>query len=251
MVRPAGSITRILVDKDGKYYYQYDRKEVSTRFGTVPAVLINDALDGGEVLSNLHEKSTVLTPTWLDRYRRLERGPQLMLLKDLGVIAAETGLGPTSIVGDAGTGTGAAALYFARIAKHVHSFDLEPEHHELGKRNAKELGMNNITFHSHDVYESIIAPDGQYDLFLLDNPEPWRALAHADVIALGGWVVAYLPSINQTATFANAVQQDGRFQYRKTIELIEREWAIKELRVRPSSDAVGHTGFLVFARRIR
>jgi tRNA (adenine57-N1/adenine58-N1)-methyltransferase catalytic subunit len=242
-------ITRILVAKDGRYYYQRDKQAVSTHLGNIPAAVINDAADGAEILSNVNEKFTVLTPTFLDLYRRLERGPQLMMLKDLGVIAAETGMGQESVVGDAGTGTGAAAIYFARIAKHVFSYDIVPEHNELGKRNAAMLAMNNITFAVHDVYESI--PNEGFDVFVLDNPEPWNALKSYDSIKIGGWIVGYLPSINQAAAFANAIQEDSRWQYRKTVELIEREWAVKGLRVRPSSDAIGHTGFLVFARRIR
>lgn len=244
-------ITRILIDAKGKYYYQRDGKDVSTHFGMVKAADLAAVPDGGTIKSNLNEVCTVVTPTWLDHYRTMKRGPQIMLLKDLGVIAAETGIGPESIVGDAGTGSGAAACYFARIAKHVHSFDVEAEHKAIGERNAQALGANNITFHHHDIYESIPhAPEGKFDVFLWDNPEPWRALAHIDAIAVGGWIVAYLPSINQTAQFVNAVLEHPGLQHRKTVELIEREWAIKGLKVRPSSAALGHTGFLVFVRRI-
>jgi tRNA (adenine57-N1/adenine58-N1)-methyltransferase catalytic subunit len=242
-------ITRILVDKNGDYLYQHDRKDVSSKFGMVKAAVINDAPDGAEVISNTHEKFILLTPTFLDQYRRLERGPQIMMLKDLGVVAAETGMGAESIVGDAGTGSGAAALYFARIAKHVYSYDVVQEHHEIGKRNATLLGTTNVTFAVHDVYESI--PNHEFDVFVLDNPEPWRALAHYESVKIGGWFVAYIPSVNQAAAFANAVQEMPQLQYRKTVELMERHWAIKGTRVRPSSDAVGHTGFLVYARRIR
>jgi tRNA (adenine57-N1/adenine58-N1)-methyltransferase catalytic subunit len=242
-------ITRILIDKSGKYFYQHDKKAVSTQFGTVKAEDINDAPDGSQVLSNTHEKFILITPTFLDLYRKIERGPQLMMLKDLGFIAAETMIGPESVVGDAGTGSGAAAIYFATIAKQVHSYDVVQDHVEIGKRNATMLGVKNVTFKVHDVYESI--PDEQFDVFVLDNPQPWQALKSYESIKIGGWIVAYMPSINQTAEFANAVQQTSQLQYRKTVELMEREWAVKELRVRPSSDAVGHTGFLVFARRIR
>jgi tRNA (adenine57-N1/adenine58-N1)-methyltransferase len=161
-------------------------------------------------------------------------------------------MGPESIVGEAGTGSGAAACYFARIVRQVYSFDVVPEHVALGQANAKALGLENVSFATHDIYTGIPAPsEGEYSVFVLDNPEPWNALPYLrDRIAIGGWIVGYLPSINQTATFANALQEAEGFQYRKTVELIEREWAVKGMRVRPSSDAIGHTGFLVFARRI-
>ena len=244
-------ITRILVDREGKYFYQQDGQDVSTHFGMIRADALAIVADGSTVLSNTNQVFTVLTPTWLDIYRRLKRGPQIMMLKDLGVVAAETGIGRDSIIGDAGTGSGAAACYFAHIAKRVYSYDIVPEHTAIGEANAKLFGYTNVSFAVHDVYDSIPAPEeGQYDLFLLDNPEPWRALPHADVIKIGGWIVGYLPSINQTAEFVNQVLLNPKFQHRKTVEVIERDWAIKGLKVRPSSAALGHTGFLVFVRRI-
>lgn len=239
-------ITRILVSKE-KYFYQRDYKPVDTQYGRVAAEAINDTKDGLEVQSNTHEKFTLLTPTFLDRYRRMERGPQLMMLKDLGYIAAETGMGHESIVGDAGTGTGAAAIYFSRIAKHVHSYDIEDKHLEIGKRNVATLEVTNVAFAKHDIYESI--PDLQFDVFVLDNPEPWRALPHYTSIKLGGWIVAYTPTIVQAAQFVDALPKE--VQYRKTTELIERFWHSAGQKIRPSSDSVGHTGFLVFVRRVQ
>lgn len=249
-------ITRILIDKDGKQYYQKDARKVSTHFGEVPAEDINNAMDGDTILSSTHEKLTVITPVWLDHYKRLTRGPQIMLLKDLGVIAAETGMGSESVVGDAGTGSGAAACYFARHVKHVTSFDVVPEHTAIGQKNADELGLTNVTFITHDVYTGIPpalvgGKETMYDVFVLDNPEPWLALPHLGALKIGGYVVGYLPSINQTAEFARALQEHPQFQYARTVELMERVWAIKGMRVRPSSDSIGHTGFLVFARKIR
>jgi tRNA (adenine57-N1/adenine58-N1)-methyltransferase len=241
-------ITRILVNKDGKFFFQHDNKAVDTQFGRVQADDINNAADGAEIQSNTREKLTVLSPSWLDLYKKLERGPQLMTLKDLGFIAAECGIGPESIVAEAGTGTGAAAIYLSRVAKHVFSFDIEDAHLALGKRNAEKLGASNIAFEKRDIYESL--PDNQYDLLLLDNPEPWRALPHYATVKIGGFIVSYTPTILQASQFANAVHDHPELLYLKTCELVEREWNAKGRSVRPSSEAIGHTGFLVFARRI-
>ena len=239
-------ITRLLVGKE-RVFYQHDNKAVDTRFGRVEAGAINNAKDGEEVLSNTHEKFTVLTPSWLDLYKKLERGPQLMTLKDLGYIAAETGLGPNSVVAEAGTGTGAAAIYFSRITKQVYSFDIEQKHLELGMKNAKMLEADNIVFEQRDIYESL--PDHEYDLLLLDNPEPWRALKHYQSLKIGGWIVSYTPTVVQAAQFVDNLPQALRHD--RTVELIERSWHAEGQRVRPSSDSIGHTGFLVFARRIQ
>lgn len=242
-------ITRLLIGKD-RTFVQRDNGAVDTHLGRVEADAVNSAADGAVVLSNRREAFTILTPTWLDRYQRMKRGAQIMTLKDLGFIAAACGIGPDSSVGDAGAGTGAAAIFFSRIAKHVHSFDLRADHLELAKKNAELMGCQNVTFEERDIYEGV--PDNQYDVFVLDNPTPWKALSHIiPAMKIGGHIVSYTPTILQASEFANAVHQDERLHYRKTVELIERQWNAKDLSVRPSSDAIGHTGFLVFCRRIR
>ena len=43
---------------------------------------------------------------------------------------------------------------------------------------------------------------------------------------------------------------ENKFYLWKISELIEREWTVENLRVRPNSQMLGHTAFLVFARKI-
>ena len=43
---------------------------------------------------------------------------------------------------------------------------------------------------------------------------------------------------------------DESFAYLKTSEIIEREWEVKERKVRPRSQAIGHSGFITFARKL-
>ena len=40
------------------------------------------------------------------------------------------------------------------------------------------------------------------------------------------------------------------FAYIKTSEIIEREWDVDDRKVRPRSQAIGHSGFITFARKI-
>ena len=69
------------------------------------------------------------------------------------------------------------------------------------------------------------------------------------VLKKGGFVVSYSPNINQTQQFVKALTD--KFSYEKTIEVIEREWTIKDRVLRPKMKDIGHTAFLSFARLIK
>ncbi|GAG08477.1 unnamed protein product, partial [marine sediment metagenome] len=89
------------------------------------------------------------------------------------------------------------------------------------------------------------------DLIVLDLPTPWNAIKAVEKgLRTGGYLVCYNPQITQIAGFVNAVDKNDNFIYEKTIELIERNWKIQGQIARPKSEGIGHTGFLVFVRRV-
>jgi len=51
--------------------------------------------------------------------------------------------------------------------------------------------------------------------------------------------------------FVNELHKHDQLLYLKTVEIIERLWEIEGRRVRPKSTGIGHSGFIVFARKIR
>ena len=97
-----------------------------------------------------------------------------------------------------------------------------------------------------DVYEGISETD--LDRIILDLPEPWRVLKHAEgALRSGGILCCYLPTINQTAELRAALEQ-SRFGLEQTFEVLHRTWHIEERSVRPDHRMVAHTGFLTTAR---
>ena len=50
-------------------------------------------------------------------FRKLSRGPQIVTLKDAGIIAAYTGLSPGDLVVDAGSGSGFLAIFMGNIVR--------------------------------------------------------------------------------------------------------------------------------------
>ena len=84
--------------------------------------------------------------------------------------------------------------------------------------------------------------------FILDVPEPWRALDTAKkVLKRGGWLVGYTPCITQAMHLVEALGTD--WHHVKTCEVIEREWKVRGQAVRPVTKDFGHSAFLTFIRK--
>ena len=85
---------------------------------------------------------------------------------------------------------------------------------------------------------------------VLDVTEPWKATKTAEkILKKGGFLVYYSPNINQVEKFVKSLSD--KFLYERTIEVIEREWTVKGLILRPRMKDIGHTAFLTFVRRIK
>ena len=97
-----------------------------------------------------------------------------------------------------------------------------------------------------DVYEGI--EEAGFDRIVLDLPEPWRVIPHAEkALRPGGILLSYLPTINQVATL-RAAMVHSRFAMAETSEVLRRTWHVEERSVRPDHRMVAHTGFLTTAR---
>ncbi len=219
-----------------------------TQFGLIKSKELKKK-DGSKLLTNTKEEFTIFTPYFIDIYKKIKRDAQIISLKDIGQIIAETGINNKSKVIDAGSGSGALACFLANIAKEVVTYDIRNDFIKIVEENKKLLNLKNLKIKNKDIYDKI--DEKNADLIVLDLPEPWKALDSAKTaLKIGGFLVSYSPSIPQTIDFVNIVNKNKNFIHIKTIELIEREWQIEERRVRPKTRQLGHTGFLSFSRRV-
>ena len=65
----------------------------------------------------------------------------------------------------------------------------------------------------------------------------------------GGFLCAYSPSTTQVQTTVETLRAHG-FGDVETLETLYRPWHVQGQSVRPVQQMVGHTGFLVSARRL-
>ena len=243
------SIIKILITRQGKKFYAKNLDEdLHTQYGFIKKDDLKKAKDGDLLKSNTNKEFLVFTPSFIDLYRKIKRDAQIIPLKDIGLIIAETGISKESRVLDAGSGSGALACFLASIAKEVVTYEIRHDFIEIVKENVDFLKLKNLKLKNKNIYNEI--DDRNFDVVILDLPEPWNALDNCSkALKIAGFLVSYSPSVPQVADFVNVIRKNESFVYLKTVEITEREWEVEERRVRPKSKGIGHSGFLSFARK--
>ena len=245
------SIKKILITRQGRKFYAKDLgQDLHTQYGYVKKDDLGKAKEGSLLKSNTNKEFFIFNPSFIDLYRKIKRDAQIIPLKDIGLIIAETGINKSSKVLDAGSGSGALACFLASIAKEVVTYEIREDFIEIVKSNIEFLGLKNIKIKKNNIYNEV--DDKNIDVAVLDVPEPWKALESCSIaLKPGGFLVSYSPSVPQVADFVNAVRKNEKFVYIKTSEITEREWEVEERKVRPKSRGLGHSGFLSFARKVK
>jgi tRNA (adenine57-N1/adenine58-N1)-methyltransferase len=249
----------LLIDRKDRRYLI--RLSAGATFQTHAGVVAHDEIIGGgegvEVAARRREgKDTasrrllVLRPTLADLVVKMPRGAQVIYPKDLGTIIMKADLYPGARILEAGVGSGALSMVALRVGCVVTGYEIREDFAERACSNvAAAVGSeSSYRVEVRDVYDGI--DEKNLDRVLLDLPEPWRALPHAEkALRPGGILLAYLPSINQTADLRAALPASG-FGLAETIEVLQRSWHIEGRSVRPDHRMVAHTGFLTTARRL-
>jgi tRNA (adenine57-N1/adenine58-N1)-methyltransferase len=95
-------------------------------------------------------------------------------------------------------------------------------------------------------------PDGgTFDRVILDMLAPWENVAAAArALIPGGLICCYVATTTQLARVVEELRADGGFFEPAPWETLYRGWHVDGLAVRPDHRMIGHTGFLVTARRL-
>jgi len=92
---------------------------------------------------------------------------------------------------------------------------------------------------------------GQVDRIVLDMLEPWSVLPTvADSLVPGGVLTVYVPTTTQLSRIAEDLRGHGGFTEPAAWESLHRPWHLVGLAVRPEHRMMGHTAFLLTARRL-
>jgi tRNA (adenine57-N1/adenine58-N1)-methyltransferase catalytic subunit len=240
----------LLVDAKDRRYLVKLREDATfhTHSGLVAHADLIGATEGSTIEGSTGRRFLVLRPTLADVVLKMPRGAQVIYPKDLGAILLAADIGPGMRVLESGVGSGALSMTLLRAGASVLGYELREEFASTARENVTSLLGEDVdyTIEIRDVTGGI--DERGLDRVVLDMPSPWDVLDGASkALRPGGILLAYLPTINQTAQLRAALAT-GPWGLAESSELLRRSWHVEPRSVRPDHRMVAHTGFLTTAR---
>lgn len=230
-----------------------------TAFHTAKGGIAHDDLIGGPegvvVRSTGGVDYLAMRPLLGEFIVAMPRGAAVVYPKDAAQIVMGADIFPGARVLEAGVGSGALTCVLLRAigpTGRLTSYERREDFAEIARRNVQSfLGRTHPGWQLRvgDLVESI--SDEPVDRVVLDMLAPWECVAAvADVLVPGGMVVCYLATTTQLARTVETLRVHGGFTEPEATESLVRSWHAEGLAVRPKHAMIGHTGFLVGARRL-
>jgi len=246
-----------LTDQKGKIYSITitPGKEWHTHKGWI----IHDDLigipEGSVVSTSAGLKFTAFIPLLTDYVLSMPRGATIVYPKDAALIVGFADIFPGARVLEAGVGSGALTLSLLRAvgpSGSVHSVERREEFAANATSNIENYfggRPENWSLAIGSVQEQEF--DHEFDRVILDMLAPWECVEMAaKVLRPGGVFMAYVATTTQLSATAEALKDDGHFTEPESFESMVRGWHHEGLAVRPQQRMIGHTGFLIFSRRM-
>lgn len=195
----------------------------------------------------------LLKPTVTDLAQTLRRKAQIITAKDASRIVYELGIGAGDRVLESGIGSGATTIALAwgvGAEGRVVVQELRQDFADWATENLERAELaSRVDVQLGDLTEGAAeGVEGPFDAVLLDQPRADLALPNvAGLLAPGARVACYCPQVDQMMDCHRVMESLG-FAGVRSLELIQRDWVVKEHGARPAFDGLGHTAFLVLGR---
>ena len=259
----AGEWVRLL---DGKGRRHNFCLEPGKRFFSNKGHLEHDELIGREegftVTSSAGGEYLCFRPLLSEFVISMPRGAAVIYPKDAAQIVAMADIFPGAHVVEAGVGSGALTCSLLRAVGpggRVTSYERREEFADVARRNVTQFfgtgpdgeGHPAWTLRLGDLAEGLPTSGERADRIILDMLAPWECLeAAADALRPGGIVCGYVATTTQLSRFVETLRAHGSFTEPAVWESLVRDWHVEGLAVRPGHKMIGHTAFLVTARRM-
>jgi tRNA (adenine57-N1/adenine58-N1)-methyltransferase len=210
--------------------------------------------EGSVVTSSGGTAYLALRPLLADYVLAMPRGAQVIYPKDAAQIVAMGDVFPGAKVLEAGAGSGALTCSLLRaVGEHgqVHSYEIRPEFAEVAQRNVTAFFGTQPKAWQLTVGDVATCPETDFDRIILDMLAPWEVLDLVDrALRPGGVLVGYVATTPQLSELVEALRERGGYTEPRAFETLMRDWHIEGLAVRPEHRMIGHTAFLITARRL-
>jgi len=255
-------------------------------FHTHRGVLSHDDLigapEGSVVTATSGTQYVALRPLLADYTLAMKRGATIVYPKDAATILAYADVFPGARVLEAGAGSGALSCWLLRAAGpdgEVVSFEARPDFADIARENVRNYfgevpgwwrlvsaplsarAALDPSYRTEGAYSlraqpdpdgaDDVMPEGTFDRVILDMLAPWENVADAArALIPGGLICCYVATTTQLSRIVEELRSHGAFYEPAAWETLYRGWHVEGLAVRPDHRMIGHTGFLVTARRL-
>jgi tRNA (adenine57-N1/adenine58-N1)-methyltransferase len=207
---------------------------------------------GSALLSHTGHRFMLLPLSLFEQIMHIKRASAIVYPKDIGYVLLKLNVVPGARVIEAGTGSGALTLALSRAVGtegHVFTYEERSDMQNLARKNLEVAGtFANVSLILRNIHDGFDPPPA--DSLFLDVREPEDYMAHAwQALKGGGYFGAIVPTTNQVSNLLTILLRGGWTQI-EAEEILLRTYKIVPERLRPDDRMVGHTGFLVFARKV-
>jgi tRNA (adenine57-N1/adenine58-N1)-methyltransferase len=239
--------------------------------------------EGSVVMSSGGTPYVALRPLLADFTLSMTRGAAVIYPKDAAQIVAMADVFPGARVLEAGAGSGALSCWLLRavgVEGILVSVERRADFADIARGNVERffggphpawrLRVGDLADLSQadlaHLSRAAMAEPGQeppgvsdprpggdhpYDRVVLDLVAPWEHVNQAACALIpGGLICCYVATVTQLSRIVEAIREQGSFDEPAAWESLTRGWHVDGLAVRPGHRMIGHTGFLVTARRL-
>jgi len=210
--------------------------------------------DGSVVRSSGGTPYVALRPLLADFTLSMGRGAAVVYPKDAAQILAFADMYPGARVLEAGAGSGALSCWLLRAVGEggqVVSYERRADFAGIARRNVEKFFGGPHPSWRLTVGDLSEATGENFDRVVLDMLAPWEyAQTAAQLLVPGGLICCYVATTTQLSRIAEALREQGNFDEPTAWESLVRGWHVNGLAVRPEHRMVGHTGFIITARRL-
>ena len=247
---PKGRLNTVTLETGGEFH---------THRGILEHDRVIGAPDASVVTSSNGIEYLALRPLLTDFVMSMPRGAAIIYPKDAAQILAQADIFPGATVVEAGVGSGALSLWLLRAIGAegtLRSFERRQEFADVAAGNVTAfLGAvpTNWSVTVGDLQEVLptTVEAGSVDRVVLDMLAPWECLdVTAEALTPGGVLICYIATVTQLSRVAEAIRHTGLFTEPQSSETMVRTWHVEGLAVRPDHRMIGHTGYLLTARRL-
>ena len=233
--------------------------EAGKQFHTHRGAIEHDALigvpEGSVVTATAGTQYLALRPLLTDFVLSMPRGAAVIYPKDAAQVIAMGDIYPGATVVEAGAGSGSLTCALLRAvgpAGQVISYEVREDHAEVAVRNVTTFFGERPANWTLRIADAADHPAEQtVHRVILDMLSPWEVLEPmATALHPGGVLIGYVATTTQLSRLVEALRAHTGFTEPQAWESFVRGWHVVGLAVRPEHRMIGHTAFLVSARRL-